>query len=202
MQVVGENIGILVHRPILKNIDRTAAQNIHRLLNAAAQKIHLQVERPTIHIVVEIPDVGIVALLVIGLGAVALGQHLGQRGFAAADISGYRNVHKSDVLATSRTSRRTAGPLPVPSSGKSTVCGGTAENRLPPQSPAPGKATRVIALFIVQSSVTVPQPYGRCAYGAACSCPSSATSAASFPAARHGCGADRAPSAAWRRNPN
>ena len=66
----------------------------------------------------------------------------------------------------------------------------------------PGKATRVVALFIVQSSVTVPQPYGRCAYGAACSCPSSATSAASFPAARHGCGADRAPSAAWRRNPN
>ena len=114
MQVVGENIGILVHRPILKNIDRTAAQNIHRLLNAAAQKIHLQIERPTIHIVVEIPDVGIVALLVIGLGAVALGQHLGQRGFAAADISGYRNVHKSDVLTTSRTSRRTAGPLPGP----------------------------------------------------------------------------------------
>ena len=42
---------------------------------------------PATHIVVEVTDIGIVGLLVIGLGTITLGKNLGKRSLAAADIT-------------------------------------------------------------------------------------------------------------------
>ena len=57
VQVVGEDVGILVDRAILNDHVVARCEHIERLLDTTAQKIDLQVERPPLHVVVEIADI-------------------------------------------------------------------------------------------------------------------------------------------------
>ena len=93
MQVVGEDVGVLVDRAILNDHVVARGEHVERLLDTTTQKIDLQVERPPLHVVVEIADIRIVALLIVGLRVVVPGQYLGQRRLSAADISRNCNVH-------------------------------------------------------------------------------------------------------------
>ena len=94
MQVVREDMRILVNRPVLEDHTRLAVRkHVHRLLDPAPEKRDLQVERPAVHILVEIADIGVVALLQIALRGVTLRQHLSQRRLAAPDISCNGYIH-------------------------------------------------------------------------------------------------------------
>ena len=93
MQVVGKDIGILIHRTVLHDIAGRIVQDIHRLLDATSQKIDLEIKRPAIHILIKITDIRIVTHLVIGLGPITFGQHLRQRRLAASDISCNCDIH-------------------------------------------------------------------------------------------------------------
>ena len=87
-------MGILVDGPVLEDDALPAvAEHLHGLLDTAPEERNLKVERPAVHVVVEVADVGVVALFVIGFGAIALGQHLGQRGLSASDVTGNGNIH-------------------------------------------------------------------------------------------------------------
>ena len=108
---------ILVDRAILEDRPRIAVvgQHIHRLLNAAPEEVDLQIERPAVHVLVEIADVGVVALLGVGFGVVTLGQNPGQRGLPASDIAcnGYIHIirYLFYILNTARPLRTAAGVL-------------------------------------------------------------------------------------------
>ena len=94
MEVAGKDMRILVNRAVLKNHARTAVgEHVHRLLDAASQKVHLQIERPAVHIFIEVADIGVVALFEIRLGIVALGQNLGQRRLSASDVACNCYIH-------------------------------------------------------------------------------------------------------------
>ena len=86
---------ILVDRAILEDRPRIAVvgQHVHRLLDAAPEEINLQIERPAVHVLVEVADIGVVALLEVALGVVTLRKDLGKRRLAAPDVSGYGYVH-------------------------------------------------------------------------------------------------------------
>ena len=117
MEVVREDMRILVDRAILKDRPRIAVvgQHVHRLLNAAPEEVDLQIERPAVHVLVEIADVGVVALLEVGFGVVTLGQNPGQRGLPASDIAcnGYIHIirYLFYILNTARPLRTAAGVL-------------------------------------------------------------------------------------------
>jgi len=99
MQVVGEDVRILVDRAVLEDHPRLAVgDHVHRLLDAAPEERNLKIERPAVHILVEVADIGIVALLEVALGVVALRKDLGKRRLAAPDVSGYGYVHAVQVL--------------------------------------------------------------------------------------------------------
>ena len=114
---VREDMRILVDRAILEDRPRIAVvgQHIHRLLNAAPEEVDLQIERPAVHVLVEIADVGVVALLEVGFGVVTLGQNPGQRGLPASDIAcnGYIHIirYLFYILNTARPLRTAAGVL-------------------------------------------------------------------------------------------
>ena len=96
MQVVREDVRILVDRAVLEDHPRLAVgDHAHRLLDAAPEERNLKIERPAVHILVEVADIGIVALLEVALGVVALRKDLGKRRLAAPDVSGYGYVHGS-----------------------------------------------------------------------------------------------------------
>ncbi len=93
VEVVGEDVRILVHGAVLEDDLRILRQHVHRLPYPAAEERNLQIERPAIHILVEIADVGVVRILQVGLRAVASGEDLRERRPAAADISCYCYIH-------------------------------------------------------------------------------------------------------------
>ena len=67
---------------------------LDHLLEAAVEEVDLQVERPAGHIGVEVGQVGVVLYrLETGRPAVVVGEHLGERGLTATDVSGNSNVH-------------------------------------------------------------------------------------------------------------
>ena len=92
MQVRRKDMGVLVNRAVLNQV-AARRQDFGSLPDALAEKVNLQVERPAVHIVVEIADIGIVALLEIGFGARPLRQDARERGLPASDISGYGDIH-------------------------------------------------------------------------------------------------------------
>ena len=92
MQIRGKNVGILIYRSILHQIG-PLGENRLRLPNPLSQKIDLQIERPTVHIIVEVTDIGIIAILVIGPRTGAVGKDFSQRGLPRTDISGNGNIH-------------------------------------------------------------------------------------------------------------
>ena len=88
----------LIDRAVLDDVARRGVgEHLHRLPDAAPEKIDLQVERPAVHVLVKVPDIGVVALLEIRPRVVPLREHLGQRRLPAADISGNGYIHISLV---------------------------------------------------------------------------------------------------------
>ena len=93
MQVVGKDVGILVYGAILEDILLARAQHIERLLDAATQERNLQLEGPAVHILVEVTDIRIITLLIVGFCPVTACKNLRQRSLAASDISCYCYIH-------------------------------------------------------------------------------------------------------------
>ncbi len=87
MQVGGEDVGILVDRPVLDHI-LPAPPDLFDLLDPGIEVIDLQVEGPTLHIVVKVIEVGILFdVLVQGVPIKVFGQQFGQGGFSRSDVS-------------------------------------------------------------------------------------------------------------------
>ena len=95
VQIGGEDVGILVNGAILKDIGVACRQHIQRLLNTAAEKRYLKLERPTAHVVIEIADIRVIGLLEIGFGPVMSGQNIGKGRLAAPDIACNSYIHGS-----------------------------------------------------------------------------------------------------------
>ena len=86
MQVAGEYVGVFVDGSVLDDVTFRLFY-LETLFHPAAQKIDLEVERPAVHVFVEVGYVGVARLLEKGGAAEPVGKHLGQRGLAAAYIS-------------------------------------------------------------------------------------------------------------------
>ena len=103
MQIGGKNVRILVNGSVLN----------HRLLSAAdilnvtpprCQEIHLQIETPTLHILIEIRDVWIVIhILQLHLPTVVFRQQIREGSFPCADVSCNRNVLSHTAILRTTT---------------------------------------------------------------------------------------------------
>ena len=82
LQVGREDVGVLVDGSVLDD-GLALLLHLNQLREAASKEVHLQVERPTGHVLVEIVEVGVVVhFFKVGSVAVVLGQQRGQRGFS------------------------------------------------------------------------------------------------------------------------
>lgn len=92
VQVAGKNVSIFVNGPILN--DRFfSTQDRQNLLVSAVQKVNLQVERPTVHVVVKINEVRVVVGGFIVDVPIETFAQLGTKGcFSGANISGNGHV--------------------------------------------------------------------------------------------------------------
>ena len=93
VQVIGKDVSILVDGAVLKNILFTRTQHVESLLNTATQKRDLQLKSPSAHILIEVSDIGIIALLVVGLRAITSSENLGKRSLSTTYISCNCYVH-------------------------------------------------------------------------------------------------------------
>jgi hypothetical protein len=97
MQVGCEDAGILEDGSILYDIF-LAFRYFHHLLKPFIEEINLQVEGPSTHIRVEVFEIRV---MVYGfeprLPAISFGEHFGECGFSASDITGYSYMH-SDLF--------------------------------------------------------------------------------------------------------
>ena len=99
VEIRGENACILVNGPVLNDY-LVALGDIHHILETLVEKINLKIERPALHIFVEISKIRIVVNgFEFGSPFVLRCQHPGQSGFSAADVSGYCYMHNVTVLA-------------------------------------------------------------------------------------------------------
>ncbi len=97
VKVRGEDAGVLVDCPVLDD-DIAAPGDVHDILEPLVQEINLKIERPTLHVGVEIGKIRVeVNRFELGRPAVMGRQHLCQGGLAAAYVACYRNVHILDV---------------------------------------------------------------------------------------------------------
>ena len=93
MQVGRKDPGILIDGPVL-DYDVLLLGDFNHVLEALVEEINLEIERPPLHIFVEISEIGIkIHGLELGGPAIMGGQHLGKRGFAAAYVSGDSYMH-------------------------------------------------------------------------------------------------------------
>ena len=95
MVVGGEDVHALKDAAVLDDglVAGVDAQNV---LEALLQEEHLQGKRPSLDVLVVVAQVGVVHHgLHEGFPTVMLGEHLGQGGFTATDISCYNDVHGS-----------------------------------------------------------------------------------------------------------
>ena len=92
VQVGRKNVGVFVDGSVLN--DRVVAlQNIEHLLVAMVEKINLQVERPPLHVVVEVCEVGIVvSAFEVRLPVEMAGEFFTERSFACANVPGDGDV--------------------------------------------------------------------------------------------------------------
>ena len=93
MQVGREDAGVFVDTAVLHD-DLVALADFYHVQEALVQEVNLDIERPALHIVVEVGKIGVVIDRFEFRGPFeVLHEHLGQRGFSTADIAGYRDVH-------------------------------------------------------------------------------------------------------------
>ena len=68
--------------------------NLDHLLEALVEEVDLQVERPPLHVGIEVLQVGVVVYgFESGGPSVTVGQHFGQRGLTTANVSCYCDMH-------------------------------------------------------------------------------------------------------------
>ena len=76
-----------------------ATRNGHYILESLVEKVDLQIERPALHIFIEVFEIGVeVYRFEEGRPSVVLGKHFGECGFPAADVSGDGDVHGCRVI--------------------------------------------------------------------------------------------------------
>ena len=87
VQVGSENVGVLVNRAVLDN-RFFALSDLMDLIEPAVEKINLQVERPSGHVVIKIAEIGVmVNRFVEGRPSIVLRKLLDQRGLARTDVA-------------------------------------------------------------------------------------------------------------------
>ena len=92
VQVGSEYIGVFIDGPVL-DYGPVSAQDFEHLLVSAVEEEDLQVERPTLHIVVEVTQVRVVVgRFIMDIPAEVLTQLFGEGGFTCADIAGDGDV--------------------------------------------------------------------------------------------------------------
>ena len=112
MEVRGEDAGVLVDGAVLDD-DVLLLGDLHHVLETLVQEVDLQVEGPPLHVFVEVGEVGVeVDGLELRGPPVVGGEHLGQRGLSAADISGDGDMHNSVYLRKSSNYFRTNHTVP------------------------------------------------------------------------------------------
>ena len=86
MKICRKDVGIFVDGPVLYD-GLAAVADLPHLVEPAVEKVDLQVKRPACHVVIEIPQVGVV---VDGLEkrrpAIVPGQFISQGAFAGPDV--------------------------------------------------------------------------------------------------------------------
>jgi hypothetical protein len=88
MQVRGKNIGIFIDGAVLDDATFAAA-NLKDIVEAVVEEIDLQVERPTLHVFIEIVYVGIFFnIFEVWLPIEMVGEEFGKGGFSGTDVSG------------------------------------------------------------------------------------------------------------------
>ena len=98
MQVGGEDACVFKNGTIL-NDGFFAPRNGHHILKSLVEKVDLQIERPALHIFIEVFEIGVeVYGFEEGRPSVVLGKHFGECGFPAADVSGDGDVHGCRVF--------------------------------------------------------------------------------------------------------
>ena len=102
VQVRRKNVGIFVDGPVLHNGLITPV-NAQYLCVTIMEEIDLQVERPALHIQVEIAEVGIIVRrLIMHFPTEVFAQLSAEGGFASTDVAGYRdvfNVNRSLIVS-------------------------------------------------------------------------------------------------------
>ncbi len=92
MKVRGKDMGILVDGPILYD-HLVTILNLNNLFQAVIEEVHLEIERPTGHVLIEVVEVRIVLhILEPGFPIIMFGQLLRKRGFACTYVTGYCNM--------------------------------------------------------------------------------------------------------------
>ena len=93
VQVGREDAGILEDSPVLNDIF-LAFRYFHHLFKPFVQEVNLQVEGPSVHIGVEVLEIRVVVYgFEARLPAISFGEHSGECGFSASDVTGYCDVH-------------------------------------------------------------------------------------------------------------
>ena len=93
MEVRGEDACVLKDGAVLDD-GVGALRYFDNIAEAFVEEIHLQVEAPAVHVLIEVVEVGIgLDRLEARRPAVALDEQLGEGGLAAPNVSGYRNMH-------------------------------------------------------------------------------------------------------------
>ena len=97
MKIRCKNMSVFVNRSVL-NGGMGLGRHLLVLAVPRIQKIDLQVEGPTLHVLIEIVEVGVVInLFKMRFPAIMTGQHFGEGGLSGSDIPG-----NGDVLAHGR----------------------------------------------------------------------------------------------------
>lgn len=92
VQVGREDVGIFVYSTVLHHRSVTA-EDLEHLLITAVEEEDLKVERPALHVVVEVAQVGVViGRFVMNVPSEMAAQLLGKGGLTGADVSGDRDV--------------------------------------------------------------------------------------------------------------
>ena len=97
VEIGGKDASVLKDGAVLDD-GVAASTDGHNVFETLVEKIDLQVERPSVHVLIEVFKIRIeVYRFEEGRPVVVLGEHFGQRGLSAADVSGYGNVHGGGV---------------------------------------------------------------------------------------------------------
>jgi hypothetical protein len=95
VQVWGKDVSIFVDGPVLNDLF-SGLPDPDDLTETAVKEIDLKVEGPSLHVLVEIVEIGIVVhIFILCLPAIILREKTGQRGFTRPNVSSNGYMHVS-----------------------------------------------------------------------------------------------------------